>query len=250
MQPRASRLTCSPVRPSCTVLTRVLLSSISGGTEARNWSALQVKAARQRGSGGEGQAAEAAKEGRDPAKIGTWLPLFRDLLRAALKEGRTRTIGLVVPPAGRRLADLQPGFVAGVVDAAARADLDVLLSPSGGEHDRSFERIVTGRRVDGGLPLVGIGRTGHPEEMSGVDIDHDTLVARCIQHPADLGHRHPRPDRGEDPKPQGAEPGQSIDGGRLTKVWPPEMPVSGPRSTISMPRVRHGAEVCADLPGA
>ena len=35
------------------------------------------------------------------------------------------------------------------VDAAARADLDVLLSPSGGDHDRSFERVVTGRRVDG-----------------------------------------------------------------------------------------------------
>src|ERR1039457_2366946 len=31
----------------------------------------------------------------------------------------------------------------------ARADLDVLLSPSGGDHDRFFERIVSGRRVDG-----------------------------------------------------------------------------------------------------
>ena len=96
----------------------------------------------------------------------------------ALKEGRTRTIGLVIPPASRRLTDMQLGFVASVVDAAARADLDVLLSPSGGEHDRSFERLVTGRRVDGvilmeirleddrvtrlrqsGLPFVGIGRT-------------------------------------------------------------------------------------------
>ncbi|MEU6731552.1 hypothetical protein ABZ917_48275 [Nonomuraea wenchangensis] len=151
----------------------------------------------------------------------------------ALKEGRTRTIGLVVPPAGRRLTDLQLGFVAGVIVMEIRTE---------------DERVT--RLRHSGLPLVGIGRTGHPEEMSGVDIDHDTLVARCIQHPADLGHRHPRPDRGEDPEPQGAEPGQSIDGGRLTKVWPPEMPVSGPRSTISMPRVRHGAEVCADLPGA
>ncbi|MFI7706714.1 LacI family DNA-binding transcriptional regulator [Nonomuraea sp. NPDC049480] len=127
----------------------------------------------------------------------------------ALKEGRTRTLGLVIPPASQRLTDMQLGFVASVVDAAARADLDVLLSPSGGEHDRSFERIVAGRRVDGvilmeirleddrvarlrqtGLPFVGIGRTRHPEEMSWVDIDYETLIAKCVHHLADLGHRH------------------------------------------------------------
>ncbi|MGN9841371.1 LacI family DNA-binding transcriptional regulator [Nonomuraea sp. H19] len=127
----------------------------------------------------------------------------------ALKEGRTRTIGLVIPPAAQRLTDMQLGFVASVVDAAARADLDVLLSPSGGEHDRSFERIVAGRRVDGvvlmeirleddrvarlrqtGLPFVGIGRTRHQEEMSWVDIDYETLIAKCVHHLADLGHRH------------------------------------------------------------
>ncbi|WP_329260055.1 LacI family transcriptional regulator [Actinoallomurus sp. NBC_01490] len=126
----------------------------------------------------------------------------------ALKEGRTRTIGLVIPPASRRLTDMQLGFVASVVDAAARADLDVLLSPSGGEHDRSFERLVGGRRVDGvilmeirleddrvtrlrqsGLPFVCIGRTHRPDEMSWVDIDYETLIANCLHHLADLGHR-------------------------------------------------------------
>ncbi|MEV7970572.1 LacI family DNA-binding transcriptional regulator [Sphaerisporangium sp. NPDC088356] len=126
----------------------------------------------------------------------------------ALKEGRTRTLGLVIPPASRRLTDMQLGFVASVVDAAARADLDVLLSPSGGEHDRSFERVVGGRRVDGvivmeirleddrvtrlrqsGLPFVGIGRTGRPEEMSWVDVDYETLISKCVHHLADLGHR-------------------------------------------------------------
>ncbi|NUP78959.1 MAG: LacI family DNA-binding transcriptional regulator [Nonomuraea sp.] len=126
----------------------------------------------------------------------------------ALKEGRTRTIGLVIPPASQRLTDMQLGFVASVVDAAARADLDVLLSPSGGEHDRSFERVVTGRRVDGvilmeirlrdervarlrdsGLPFVGIGRTSRPEELSWVDVDYETLIAKCVDHLADLGHR-------------------------------------------------------------
>ncbi|HEX6471238.1 MAG TPA: LacI family DNA-binding transcriptional regulator [Streptosporangiaceae bacterium] len=127
----------------------------------------------------------------------------------ALKEGRTRTIGLVIPPASRRLTDMQLGFVASVVDAAARADLDVLLSPSGGEHDRSFERVVGGRRVDGvvlmeirleddriarlrhsELPFVCIGRTAHPDDTSWVDLDYDALISQCVHHLADLGHRH------------------------------------------------------------
>jgi DNA-binding LacI/PurR family transcriptional regulator len=126
-----------------------------------------------------------------------------------LKEGRTRTLGLVIPPASLRLTDMQLSFVASVVEAAARADLDVLLSPSGGDHDRSFERVVTGRRVDGvilmeirleddrvarlrhsGLPFVTIGRTATPDDMGWVDIDYATLIARCVDHLADLGHRH------------------------------------------------------------
>ncbi|GAA3453440.1 LacI family DNA-binding transcriptional regulator [Dactylosporangium matsuzakiense] len=127
----------------------------------------------------------------------------------ALKEGRTRTLGLVIPAAGRRLTDMQLGFVATVVEAAAGADFDVLLSPSGGDHDRSFERIVTGRRVDGvilmeirleddrvsrlrrsGLPFVAIGRTRDTAGMWWVDIDYTALVSRCVHHLADLGHRH------------------------------------------------------------
>jgi len=126
----------------------------------------------------------------------------------ALKEGRTRTLGLVIPPASLRLTDMQLGFVASVVEAAARADFDVLLSPSGGDHDRSFERVVTGRRVDGvilmeirledervtrleqtGLPFVTIGHTAHPHGTWWVDLDYATLMARCVHHVADLGHR-------------------------------------------------------------
>ncbi|KWV30401.1 LacI family DNA-binding transcriptional regulator [Micromonospora rifamycinica] len=126
----------------------------------------------------------------------------------ALKEGRTRTLGLVIPPASQRLTDMQLGFVASVVEAAARHDLDVLLSPSGGDHDRSFERIVTGRRVDGvvvmeirltddrvsrlaaaGLPFVTIGRTAEPHGTSWIDIDYAALISRCVHHLADLGHR-------------------------------------------------------------
>src|SRR3954468_14035736 len=127
----------------------------------------------------------------------------------ALKEGRTRMLGLVIPPAQRRLTDMQLGFVASVVEAAARADLDVLLSPSGGDHDRSFERIISGRRVDGvilmeirledarvarlqqtGLPFVTIGHTAQPKDTCWIDVDYETLIGRCVHHLADLGHRH------------------------------------------------------------
>ncbi|NUO96300.1 MAG: LacI family DNA-binding transcriptional regulator [Nonomuraea sp.] len=129
----------------------------------------------------------------------------------ALAEGRTRTIGLVIPPAGRRLSPIQLGFVADVVAAAARHELDVVLSPSGGEHDRSFERMVGGRRVDGvilmevrlrddraarlrdsGLPFVAIGHTADTADTATdwwVDLDYEGLVARCVHHLADLGHR-------------------------------------------------------------
>jgi DNA-binding LacI/PurR family transcriptional regulator len=127
----------------------------------------------------------------------------------ALKEGRTRTLGLVIPPASRRLTDMQLGFVASVVEAAAQVDLDVLLSPSGGDHDRSFERVISGRRVDGvilmeirledervsrlrqiGLPFVTIGRTSDPSDTCWVDVDYTSLMARCVHHLADLGHRN------------------------------------------------------------
>ncbi|MEU7876429.1 LacI family DNA-binding transcriptional regulator [Dactylosporangium sp. NPDC049140] len=127
----------------------------------------------------------------------------------ALKEGRTRTLGLVIPPATQRLTDMQLGFVASVVEAAAHADLDVLLSPSGGDHERSFERVITGRRVDGiilmeirleddrvdrlrqsGLPFVTIGHPADTHDMWWIDVDYAALIARCVHHLADLGHRH------------------------------------------------------------
>src|SRR5437868_10241942 len=114
----------------------------------------------------------------------------------ALKEGRTRTLGLVIPPARQRLTDMQLGFVASVVEAAAQVDLDVLLSPSGGDHDRSFERVISGRRVDGvilmeirledarvarlrqvGLPFVTIGRVAEPAGTCWVDVDYEALIS-------------------------------------------------------------------------
>lgn len=127
----------------------------------------------------------------------------------ALAEGRTRTIGLVIPPASKRLTHMQLDFVASVVDAAAQVDLDVLLSPSGGDHDQSFERLVSENRVDGvilmeirledarvsrlresRMPFVGIGHPAQDQRMCWVDVDYASLINHCVQHLADLGHQH------------------------------------------------------------
>ncbi|HEV2345798.1 MAG TPA: substrate-binding domain-containing protein, partial [Actinocrinis sp.] len=46
------------------------------------------------------------------------------------------------------------------------------------------------RLREAGLPFVTIGRTARPQTMSWVDIDNATLISRCVDHLADLGHRH------------------------------------------------------------
>jgi DNA-binding LacI/PurR family transcriptional regulator len=40
-----------------------------------------------------------------------------------------------------------------------------------------------------GFPFVTIGRTASPEHTSWVAVDHGALVAACVDHLADLGHR-------------------------------------------------------------
>jgi DNA-binding LacI/PurR family transcriptional regulator len=49
------------------------------------------------------------------------------------------------------------------------------------------ERVTRLRQA--GLPFVTIGHTLHPHGTCWVDIDYATLVARCVHHLADLGHR-------------------------------------------------------------
>jgi hypothetical protein len=85
-------------------------------------------------------------------------------------------------------------FIGSVVEAAAAYDHDVLLSPSGVDSDRSFQRLLGERRVDGAIlmeirlehdrvdhlaaldfPSVPIGRTAHPEHGWWVGKDHAAL---------------------------------------------------------------------------
>jgi DNA-binding LacI/PurR family transcriptional regulator len=127
----------------------------------------------------------------------------------ALARGETCTLGLVFPPASSHYTEMQLDFIGGVVEAAGARDYDVLMSLAGAGEDQSFQRLVGERRVDGailmeirlqdarvdrmlqtGFPFVTIGRTGTPDGTSWVDLDHLTLVRRCVRHLSDLGHRH------------------------------------------------------------
>jgi DNA-binding LacI/PurR family transcriptional regulator len=127
----------------------------------------------------------------------------------ALAAGSTRTIGLVVPPLHHHLSIDQLQFIGAVAEAASERDYDTLLSPSGDERERAFDRLVGERRVDGlvlmetqvddpavlelienGFPFVTIGRAGHDRQHSWVDLDYAGLVRQAVAELHRLGHRH------------------------------------------------------------
>lgn len=129
--------------------------------------------------------------------------------RVLNKRRPTGAIGLVIPPAARQLTAMQLDFVGAVMDAAACADLDVMLSPCADDHGSSFERIIANHHLDGvilmeirlndprverlrhaRIPFVTIGRDLRPDACSWVDVDTATLVGRCVDHLWELGHRH------------------------------------------------------------
>ncbi|GAA4624142.1 LacI family DNA-binding transcriptional regulator [Actinoallomurus vinaceus] len=125
----------------------------------------------------------------------------------ALARGETRALGLVFPPASTHYTEMQLEFLGGVVEAAAVRDYDILMSRTGAGEDRSFQRLVGERRVDGvilmeirlqdprvermretAFPFVTIGRVADPEGTAWVDLDHQGLIRHCVQHLAELGH--------------------------------------------------------------
>src|ERR1039457_5992301 len=125
----------------------------------------------------------------------------------SLRHGETRTLGLVIPPLRHRLSAEQLYFVGAVADAAADHDYDILLSPSGGDREAAFDKLVGERRVDGivlmetgehddrarklaarGFPFVTIGRTGS-DAHAWVDLDFAGLRAEGARRLHELGHR-------------------------------------------------------------
>ena len=125
----------------------------------------------------------------------------------SLRHGETRTLGLVVPPLRHRLSAEQLYFVGAVADAAADHDYDILLSPSGGDREAAFDKLIGERRVDGivlmetgerddharklaacKFPFVTIGRTGS-DAHAWVDLDYSGLIAEGARRLHTLGHR-------------------------------------------------------------
>lgn len=126
----------------------------------------------------------------------------------ALAHGETRTLGLVIPPLRHHLSLEQLQFVGAIADAAANHDYDILLSPSGDDRERAFQKLVAERRVDGIIlmetgqhddrarelaarrfPFVTIGRTGY-DDHAWVDLDYSGLVGQAARRLHQLGHRH------------------------------------------------------------
>jgi DNA-binding LacI/PurR family transcriptional regulator len=120
---------------------------------------------------------------------------------------RTRVLGLVYPPSGRHYTGMQLDFIGSVMEAAQAHDYDVLVSPAAVDSAPSFQRLLSGHRVDGlilmeirledarvdyltelGFPFVTIGRTSM-EKTWWVDLDYAALAHACVRHLAGLGHR-------------------------------------------------------------
>lgn len=125
----------------------------------------------------------------------------------SLRHGETRTLGLVIPPLRHHLSAEQLEFIGAVADAAADHDYDILLSPSGGDREAAFDKLVGERRVDGivlmetgehddragklaadRFPFVTIGRTGS-DKHAWVDLDYSGLIADGTRQLHALGHR-------------------------------------------------------------
>ena len=126
----------------------------------------------------------------------------------ALAHGETRTLGLVIPPLRHHLSSEQLQFVGAIADVAADHDYDILLSPSGGDRERAFDKLVGERRVNGIIlmetgqhderarklagsrfPFVTIGRTGY-DDHAWVNLDYSGLVSQGARRLHQLGHRH------------------------------------------------------------
>jgi DNA-binding LacI/PurR family transcriptional regulator len=120
---------------------------------------------------------------------------------------RTRTLGLVFPPADRHYTGMQLDFIGSVAEAAQAYGYDVLLTAGSEVGDDAFQRLLDRQRVDGvilmeirledarvdhltelGFPFVTIGRTSDLEQTWWVDLDYGALAKSCVRHLADLGH--------------------------------------------------------------
>ena len=125
-----------------------------------------------------------------------------------LASRRSRILGLLLPMDERGLGATETAFVTGAAAAASNAGYHLVLSPVAVDDLEAPRRLATQRMLDGallmevqlddarvrvlqdaGVPLVLIGRTGDPSNLSYVDIDFDQTVRDAVDHLVGLGHR-------------------------------------------------------------
>lgn len=128
-----------------------------------------------------------------------------------LRRKRADTLGLVLPTFGPRFSD--PFFselLAGIGNDSSASGFDLLVSTQapGPDEDQAYQRMVSGRRVDGLLvvrtrrddpriaflaerdfPFVAFGRTQQDFDFPYVDEDSALGIRLAIQHLIDVGHR-------------------------------------------------------------
>jgi LacI family transcriptional regulator len=127
-----------------------------------------------------------------------------------LKTGRAGAVGLIFPQGTGGHGD--PFFMslaAGIGQALARHDLDLLLSTTNAVQDelRALERVIHGRRVDGiilprtrwddprvdlllksNIPFVTHGRTARADKHAWLDIDGEDAFRQATERLIHLGH--------------------------------------------------------------
>ncbi len=135
-----------------------------------------------------------------------------NLLARRLQKQRTDTLGFIIPTYGARFADpFFSEFIAGLGNAAADHDYDLLVSTHAPESDReqaAYQKAVQGGWVDGlivvrtrvedhrirllcghDFPFVAFGRSPAADGFPYVDEDSEAGMRMLVDHLADLGHR-------------------------------------------------------------
>ncbi|MES2260268.1 MAG: substrate-binding domain-containing protein [Pseudomonadota bacterium] len=128
----------------------------------------------------------------------------------SLAVGRTNVVGIIYPLLPNDLAD--PMFidiVGGMSETLEAHDMDMIIAPASPAHEfRSYERMVTGRRVDGliigrtkpyderiaylaqqGLPFVSHGRTLLNQPHAWFDYDNEAGMRLAVERLLALGHQ-------------------------------------------------------------
>lgn len=133
-----------------------------------------------------------------------------NVVAQSLQNSRANALGLLIPLSLHRAQDpFWFDFIGGMVSVCAQHGLDLLVSAAdaAGKADRSFHRVLHGRRIDGllicdirkddhrinilrkhNLPFVAFGRTVGDHDYAYIDVDGEAGVLQAMEHLLSLGH--------------------------------------------------------------